>query len=295
LRHFTVFLILIFSRYRPKEYDLEDGPWDPISGGASALLGTLASLVIGVAVMPNGILRALKAKPAKATGGHNVAAAGTAPLITSRSSKCLTMPESSFISEDPSYQSIFFDAESTNPRLPSSEISANPKSLYSGRNRQLRFFRRLKGSLQQQKSEVRGMEEGGCFLDSSGTMQCLSPVPKDTESPGRRQTISNNHKECQMASKFALEKTTGKQNSLARILVTSLKFPMDFALHVARGFHNAPRLYGDDTVRPFRKIRGFKSGLQSSGMVRTLLHVIENPVLTVSRNLPSVSMMVSLG
>ncbi|PBP15279.1 glycosyltransferase family 28 domain-containing protein, partial [Diplocarpon rosae] len=30
--------------YRPREYETEEGPWDPISGGASALLGTIASL-----------------------------------------------------------------------------------------------------------------------------------------------------------------------------------------------------------------------------------------------------------
>jgi hypothetical protein len=63
-------LILKFFRYRPKEYDLEDGPWDPISGGASALLGTLASLIIGAAAMPTGIIRALKIKSTKARDSH---------------------------------------------------------------------------------------------------------------------------------------------------------------------------------------------------------------------------------
>ena len=52
-------------RYRPQEYDSEDGPWDPISGGASALLGTLSSLMMGFADFPVEILRALKSKPAE--------------------------------------------------------------------------------------------------------------------------------------------------------------------------------------------------------------------------------------
>ncbi|KAK4694854.1 hypothetical protein P7C71_g2788, partial [Lecanoromycetidae sp. Uapishka_2] len=38
--------------YRPCEYDSEDGPWDPISGGASALMGTIGSLMMGVADFP---------------------------------------------------------------------------------------------------------------------------------------------------------------------------------------------------------------------------------------------------
>ena len=56
---------LTSTRYRPREYDSEDGPWDPISGGASALLGTLGSLMMGFADFPVEILRALKIKPSE--------------------------------------------------------------------------------------------------------------------------------------------------------------------------------------------------------------------------------------
>jgi hypothetical protein len=37
--------------------------------------------------------------------------------------------------------------------------------------------------------------------------------------------------------------------------------PIDLSLALAQGFHNAPRLYGDDTVRKPTRITGFKSGL----------------------------------
>ena len=40
---------------------------------------------------------------------------------------------------------------------------------------------------------------------------------------------------------------------------------MDLALAVAQGFHNAPRLYGDSTVRTPRRISGMKSGLRAAG------------------------------
>ena len=56
---------LTSPRYRPREYDSEDGPWDPISGGASALLGTMGSLMMGFADFPVEILRALKIKPSE--------------------------------------------------------------------------------------------------------------------------------------------------------------------------------------------------------------------------------------
>lgn len=41
--------------------------------------------------------------------------------------------------------------------------------------------------------------------------------------------------------------------------------PMDLSLAIAQGFHNAPRLYGDDTVRRPTRISGFQSGLKAAG------------------------------
>ena len=52
-------------RYRPREYDSEDGPWDPISGATAALLGTFGSMMMGFADMPVEVLRALKIKPSE--------------------------------------------------------------------------------------------------------------------------------------------------------------------------------------------------------------------------------------
>lgn len=40
--------------------------------------------------------------------------------------------------------------------------------------------------------------------------------------------------------------------------------PVDLALALAQGFHNAPRLYGDDTVRRPVRITGWRSGLRAS-------------------------------
>lgn len=43
------------------------------------------------------------------------------------------------------------------------------------------------------------------------------------------------------------------------------KVPMDLALAIAQGFHNAPRLYGDSTVRTPTRISGIQSGLRAAG------------------------------
>ncbi|TVY20598.1 Sterol 3-beta-glucosyltransferase [Lachnellula arida] len=43
------------------------------------------------------------------------------------------------------------------------------------------------------------------------------------------------------------------------------RMPMDLSLAIAQGFHNAPRLYGDQTVRRPTRITGFHSGLKAAG------------------------------
>ena len=40
---------------------------------------------------------------------------------------------------------------------------------------------------------------------------------------------------------------------------------MDLALAIAQGFHNAPRLYGDSTVRTPTRVSGIQSGLRAAG------------------------------
>jgi hypothetical protein len=50
-------------------------------------------------------------------------------------------------------------------------------------------------------------------------------------------------------------------------LSLGMKSPMNFTLGVAKGFHNAPKLYGDDTVRETQKVTGIQSGFKAAGKV----------------------------
>jgi hypothetical protein len=49
------------------------------------------------------------------------------------------------------------------------------------------------------------------------------------------------------------------------VAAATIRPAMDFTLAIARGFHNAPKLYGDDTVRSADKIVDFKSGVAAAG------------------------------
>jgi hypothetical protein len=62
-------------------------------------------------------------------------------------------------------------------------------------------------------------------------------------------------------------KDSGK--GLTGIVGAGLKAPVDITHNVARGFHNLPKMYGDETVRPLEKVTDVQSGLQAAGKVNS--------------------------
>lgn len=70
------------------------------------------------------------------------------------------------------------------------------------------------------------------------------------------------------AGHISLDAAIGGGKGIGRIVGAGLKSPMDFTLGLARGFHNAPKLYGDDSVRHPDKVTGIQSGLKAAGKVR---------------------------
>ena len=50
-----------------------------------------------------------------------------------------------------------------------------------------------------------------------------------------------------------------------RIVKAAVQSPMELSVSITEGFHNAPKLWGDDTVRPQEQISDFKSGAMAAG------------------------------
>lgn len=90
-------------------------------------------------------------------------------------------------------------------------------------------------------------------------MQAL--LGPDTTEAGRQSPVSGT------GPRIDLETAINASKGVGRIIDAGLKSPMDFTLSLARGFHNAPKLYGDDSVRPHERITGFQSGLRAAGKV----------------------------
>ncbi|KZF18953.1 glycosyltransferase family 1 protein [Xylona heveae TC161] len=69
----------------------------------------------------------------------------------------------------------------------------------------------------------------------------------------------------ELAHELAQDIATETSRGLGQTGAAIAKAPMNFLLALGQGFHNAPRLYGDKTVRRAPRITGFKSGMRAAG------------------------------
>ena len=94
-----------------------------------------------------------------------------------------------------------------------------------------------------------------------------------SNSPKRRSSANNpsHHPDRSnsgsQAAHMSLDAAVGAGKGVGRMVGAGLKSPMDFTLGLARGFHNAPKLYGDESVRQADKVTDFQSGLKAAGKV----------------------------
>lgn len=85
--------------------------------------------------------------------------------------------------------------------------------------------------------------------------------------PVQYSTQNSNHGTKSRLITPAKEPGVGSVKGTARILKATLRSPMAFTLALAQGAHNAPRLWGDKTVREQDKVTGLRSGLTVAGKV----------------------------
>jgi hypothetical protein len=71
-------------------------------------------------------------------------------------------------------------------------------------------------------------------------------------------------------TKRAQMTTSRSMQGLTRIASATIKAPKDITLSTVQGLHNAPKIYGDRTVREMPKATGLGSGLKAAGKVRKL-------------------------
>lgn len=251
------------------EYDSEDGPWDPISGGASALLGTLGSLAMGFADFPVEVLKALRIKPAEEskTGAASESISKSTTLLEAQAKP----PNTSFSGSSGATAKL---SPTLIPEKPSSADGAIPGNIIGAANasepQSLRNSHDpathgnprsntcLPGFLHHNSTPH--VEEATVYRSTYDAS--VGPEPPSSHQGPHRSFTGN------QAGQISLEAALGAGKGIGRIVGAGLKSPMDFTLSLARGFHNAPKLYGDESVRQAEKITGIHSGLKAAGKVR---------------------------
>ncbi|OCT51454.1 sterol 3beta-glucosyltransferase [Cladophialophora carrionii] len=222
--------------YRPREYETEDGPWEPISGGAAALIGTLGNLSMGIADFPVEILKSFKTAHGELKEIHERRRSGantpTAPSEPISSDNVSNTPASTATPvQSPPLSPLGAPSPPNEPSVPpsmSSVLTADGSTKTHHRH----------GSWSHHRSRSRSHSRSASRHRDS-TSEEVGQVTLDTALSGA--------------------KAAGK------IISAGVKSPMDFTLSLAKGFHNAPKLYGDDTVRQNEKIVGLHSGLKVAG------------------------------
>jgi UDP:flavonoid glycosyltransferase YjiC (YdhE family) len=163
--------------YRAQEYETDDGPWDPISGGFVAACEAASGMAMGIVEVPSETVKAAML-PFRSSRQHSHASSST--------------------------------------------------SRWRSEN-----------------SHMEGRSTPATSLESKASYE--------------KAAISDNNPDMMRRTSAHTSKGVGR---FAKALIQS---PMDLSMSFTKGFHNMPKLWGDDTVRPQARVSDFKSGVQTAG------------------------------
>ncbi|KFZ24155.1 hypothetical protein V502_01367 [Pseudogymnoascus sp. VKM F-4520 (FW-2644)] len=214
--------------FRPQEYYTDKGPWDPISGFSAAVFGAISSMALGVADIPSETLEALLI-PFGSSREHSKASVLTMAMEseTSLVGKILT--------------------PATSPEQSQTSLNVQ-ESLARVRS----------------PSNLSGLSTPTSNIGSSSMSDALtgklSPKQDDaSRSRVRSWNESSSGKDRDMLRQTGVHTSKG----FGRIAKAVVQPPMDLLMSITEGFHNAPKLWGDDTVRPQQQVSDFKSGAKA--------------------------------
>ncbi|KAG9188368.1 isoleucyl-tRNA synthetase [Alternaria panax] len=233
--------------YRPREYVPDEGPWDPLSGAAGALMGTATSVMMGVADMPIQTLKLLNIHPDARSkkGKEKRTGTGTSSTGEGSSSGHLSTTRSGTEATERSGRSRASTPTAADAAADIARIQAEKQAVTSP------------GSPSTPSHKSTFMSQA--FAES--TQGSRSRSRSRSRSAAASTAPSNTAPKPSMAENVDSAVDTGK--GLARIIGASFKSPMDFSLNVAKGFHNVPKLYGAE-VRQVDKVTDFQSGMRTA-------------------------------
>lgn len=245
--------------YRPREYETGDGPWDPITGGASAIIGTISSMMMGVADFPVETLKALRVHPDAAKQAKRE----QSPAPQSPPSGDRTPTERLSVSSDQGVMSSGASTVSIDSDMEKSETPASSQFNLNESFAKINSPTSIRSPVEESRPEIKSPRGSSMRTALNEGFNNLHRRSSSRSKDGSRsRSVSRDLRNAHCGD--PLETALGTGKGVSRIIGAGFKSPMDFTLGLAQGFHNAPKLYGDDTVRKKEQVTDFRSGVRAA-------------------------------
>ncbi|KAF2182548.1 glycosyltransferase family 1 protein [Zopfia rhizophila CBS 207.26] len=263
--------------FRSREYETDEGPWDPITGGATAIIGTMTTMMMGVADFPIETLKLLNIHPDAKKGKQpvRVSEAGSTSGDTActgrpRNSRSNTNTQASASSSATTLPGINTPGTTVTEITPATPSTGSPRKSTSSEiprvasptTRGTFMAEAMRASTQVSRSRSR--DRSPCPIGEtihrrygSHHGSLTSQPIADTRSDAGQSSFSERF------SNFNPDAAVNTGKGIGRIVEAGFKSPMDFSLNVAKGFHNVPKLYGGE-VRQVDKVTDLQSGMKTA-------------------------------
>lgn len=271
--------------YRSREYEADEGPWDPITGGATALIGTMSTMMLGVADFPIETLKMLKIHPESKSSKKE----GKKPEHSEATQSSGASTASAQVGEKSTETGTSSPAETTS-MTPRSSTDVSMISNQSGASSRANSSFNFQDSLARLNAGplTPGSQSDANSKRSSSMADALNGASRSGSRP-RSPKVSNSSGDW----KQNFQTGTDTAKGVHRIVGAGLKSPLDFTMGLAKGFHNAPKLYGDDTVRKSENVTDFKSGVRAAtkefgfGLYDGITGLVTQPVKGAAKEGPA--------
>jgi len=221
---------------RHNEWNDFEGPGEPLTGGATAVMGTVTGIATGIGSVPFKIAKTTKRrsrheeKKRRRSGQHPWSESQKQDLVNGKLIR----------GNAPNEESVNENQINGNNK---GEKNKNPESSPS------------KGStdiIPDQKAPGKGNEKATTGPDMGKHTAIGEPMSQKRQAEEEAQHEDDESElsddpEANVAEEMAYNMGSG----LGKTAEAIARAPMDLSLAIAQGFHNAPRLYGDSTVRRY--------------------------------------------
>ncbi|KAF7586636.1 hypothetical protein BBP40_008546 [Aspergillus hancockii] len=227
--------------YRSKEYDTTRDPRGPLSAGAEVLYGVVSDFISGLAAVPMDVAGVFQKDRYSKKHHHHHHHHGNRDWVKPHVSACLDKAE-----QKRAEQSATMNGNGDLQHRPEgqneSSESATPEESdeYASAEEE-----------QSESSEDIAVEEADQIRNELDLERTLTKKRTKEERTNTQQVLAETGYH---TSKFAKQ-----------VLNFVLLLPTDLTLSLAKGFHNAPKLYHDSTVRKIPRVMNVRTGFRAAG------------------------------